>query len=287
MERSLVLTYFYHSGCTVRSNDTLLVFDYWRGQSDQLKFFGLTTDELKKYKQVIVFVSHDHPDHLDEVIYQWDKPGVDITYVISWDLPSRMRGKRMHVGDRIQIGDAVITAYDSTDKGVSFYVEIDGCRIFHAGDLNLWHWREENSLHEITQAEKSFYAKMKDVEKLNIDLAMFPVDPRMGGFFDAGANYFIMSVKPRLFIPIHWFDRKEAAKEFARKARTRYTEVIALTEPRDALKVQFEDDSIIWRVLPKEGAKSSSDDVLDKFKAEDPFVDSDLPIRLDPEKETK
>lgn len=284
MDKSLTITYFYHSGCSVLSHETLLVFDYWRGQNNQLEFYGITVEELKAYKQVIVFVSHDHPDHLDEIIYQWDKPGVNITYVIAWDMPSRLRGKRMNVGDRIQIGDAVITAFDSTDKGVSFYVEINGCKIFHAGDLNLWHWREENSLHDITQAEKSFYLKMKDVEKLNIDLAMFPVDPRMGGFFDAGANYFIMSVKPRLFIPIHWFDRKEAAKEFARKAKTRYTETIALTEPRESLQVQYEDNSVIWRILSKAKAKATADN-LDKFKTEDPFSDSDLPIELDQKKE--
>ncbi len=38
---------------------------------------------------------------------------------------------------------AFIRAYGSTDLGVSFYVEAEGKRFFHAGDLNDWHWNQE------------------------------------------------------------------------------------------------------------------------------------------------
>lgn len=31
-----------------------------------------------------------------------------------------------------------VKAFDSTDEGLSYLVEMDGIRIFHAGDLNNW-----------------------------------------------------------------------------------------------------------------------------------------------------
>ncbi len=276
--RTLTVTYLYHSGLMVQSNQTLLIFDYWRGDHGQLGDREISAEELKAFKHVIVFVSHDHPDHLDEVIYQWDVPGVNIAYVVSWDFPTRLRGKRMRPNDCIQIGDAVITAYGSTDKGVSYYVEINHCHLFHAGDLNLWHWKEENSLQDIMQAENDFYEKMKPIEELHIDVAMFPVDPRMGGLFDAGANYFVMSVKPRVFLPIHWFDRQEAAKEFARKGKTRYTEVIALTETRETLLITLDDETVSWKTVPD---SEYNEKAAFRSNEEDPFSESDLPVEFD------
>ena len=36
-----------------------------------------------------------------------------------------------------------VHAFGSTDVGISFLVEAEGKKIFHAGDLNNWHWMDE------------------------------------------------------------------------------------------------------------------------------------------------
>lgn len=285
MAGTATVTYYHHSGFSVAVNETLLVFDYWRGEDGALPLRAqLTNEDFAGFKQVVVFVSHDHEDHFDEAIYGWDYEHLPITYVVADDLPIGKRGKRMKAGEKLQLGQTTIRAFESTDKGVSFYVTVDGMHVFHAGDLNLWHWREESSLREITQAENAYYAAVAPLEHLPMDIAMFPVDPRMGGLFDAGANHFIMAVKPRVFIPMHWQGRPEVAVNFARQGRTKYTEVLALTKPRERAELAFADHELRIHVFKLAADAYSDQDDRDvdliAFSPDDPFSGTDLPVKL-------
>ena len=279
------VTYFHHSGFTVSIQDTLLVFDYWRGEKGELSHgLGLGPKDFEDYSRILVFVSHDHEDHFDPVIYTWADGKLPITYIIADDMPKTARGRRMQPGDVTTVGDARIQAFGSTDKGVSFYVTLHGLHVFHAGDLNLWHWREESSLREIAQAESDFYAAMQPIQRLPMDIAMFPVDPRMGGMYDAGANYFVMSAKPRVMFPMHWFGRAEVAQTYARKGRTRYTEVVALTKPRERADLAFGEADLDIHVFSADPAAYADDDADAALKTyddhDDPFSDTDLPVKL-------
>ena len=54
----------------------------------------------------------------------------------------------LSIGDVLENlpGDIKVKAYGSTDAGVSFLVTTSGGRkIFHAGDLNDWHWQDDSS----------------------------------------------------------------------------------------------------------------------------------------------
>lgn len=196
----------------------------------------------------------------------------------------------MSAGDSRTYGEAKVTAFSSTDLGVSFYVEINGLYIFHAGDLNLWHWREESTLRQITQAENYFYEAVKPIAARPIDVCMFPVDPRMGGMYEAGANHFIMTCKPHVFIPMHWQGRPEIANDFARRCRTKYTEGLALTKPREHAVITFDQSSINIHVylsaeqedMLKRRQRTENEDVVRRalraLEEGDPFSDSDLPI---------
>lgn len=154
MMQSLEVTYYHHSGFSCALNDVLLVFDYWQGENSWLpEEKRLTVDQLAKYREVVVFISHGHPDHLDRAVYDWAKE-IPVTYVIARDLPEDCAGVRVYPGDRMPISDHVsVAVFDSTDLGVSFLVDLDGLKIFHAGDLNFWHWREESTVQEIEEAE--------------------------------------------------------------------------------------------------------------------------------------
>ncbi len=300
MELHASVTYHHHSGFSVQVESTLLVFDYWEGEDKELPPAArLISDSMKQYSQVFVFVSHAHPDHLDQVIYTWLE-GNPVTYIVASDTPIGIRGKRLAPGDSLLLAPGVrVTAYGSTDMGVSYLVDIGGLRIFHAGDLNLWHWREESTLREIEAAEKAFEEAVQPLIGQRIDLCMFPVDPRMGAMFDAGANYFILSVKPRLFLPMHWQGRSEVAVDFARRARNKTTEVVAVTKPGEYAQITFSDASIFLHIVEppaekkeekKQGQEgnASAEEItptsqvtLEAYDQNDPFADTDLPVSLD------
>ena len=111
--------------------------------------------------------------------------------------------------------------------------------------------------------------------------------------FEAGANYFILSVKPRILIPMHYFHRADTAVDYARTASCRTTEVIALPGYGDRLRVQMDEDRYLNVSFPSEEEDSTekkepgadiSDSELPLDEAEtllsedDPFLESDLPL---------
>lgn len=292
MEQLLDITYYLHSGFSAALDDTLLVFDYWTGEHGELPFDQRITPEyLQKFREIVVFVSHEHPDHMDPQVFEWRKD-FPVTYIVSHDMPVGTRGKRMAPGDTLTVSENItVRAFDSTDLGVSFLVDLKGIRIFHAGDLNFWHWREESTLKEIEEADQDFQQAIIPLKDEPIDVAFFPVDPRQGRLFDAGANTFILSVKPRVLIPMHFWGRAEIAVEFARRARCRETEVLAMTSYGEQIRLQFEDDGYLTIHLltaPRAAVKPvvmeevPADDVnLLGYEEDDPFNETDLPIKMD------
>lgn len=295
MDRKLTVTYYHHSGFSVAMDDVLLVFDYWTGEHGELpEDKRITVDFLKQFRQVYVFISHEHPDHLDPVVFTW-RNEAPVTYIVSADMPVGTRGKRMAPGDNLTLSPEVsVKAFDSTDLGVSFLVDIQGVHVFHAGDLNFWHWREESNVKEIEEADDAFRQAVEPIAREKIDLAFFPVDARQGLMYDAGANYFIMCVKPRLLIPMHFWGRAEIAMEFARRSRCRQTEVMALTRYGEQISLDFTDDGYIDVSLltPPEVVVSSRTAPIElpivelpeprtpAYDPEDPFSDTDLPVDI-------
>lgn len=295
MDRKLTVTYYHHSGFSVAMDDVLLVFDYWTGEHGELpEDKRITVDFLKQFRQVYVFISHEHPDHLDPVVFTW-RNEAPVTYIVSADMPVGTRGKRMAPGDNLTLSPEVsVKAFASTDLGVSFLVDIQGVHVFHAGDLNFWHWREESTVKEIEEADDAFRQAVEPIAREKIDLAFFPVDARQGLMYDAGANYFIICVKPRLLIPMHFWGRAEIAMEFARRSRCRQTEVMALTRYGEQISLDFTDDGYIDVSLltPPEVVVSSRTAPIElpvvelpeprtpAYDPEDPFSDTDLPVDI-------
>ena len=175
MEKQLKIIYHYHSGFSVQVGGTLLVFDYWEGEDRQLAKVGRIDETfLSAFENVYVFISHAHPDHLDPIVYMWENKGVPVTYIVSSDMPVGTRGKRIAPGQEKVLSEHIsVKAFQSTDIGVAFLVTAYGLNIFHAGDLNLWHWRQESSLREIEAAEAAFYEATEPIKQEKIDVAMF------------------------------------------------------------------------------------------------------------------
>ena len=307
VEQNLLITHYYHSGFSVASQRTLLVFDYWRGEKGELTpEKQLTPAVLKKYEHVYVFISHEHIDHMDPVVFSWNETG-NVSYIVSSDMPVGTRGKRMAPGGTLKLSEELsVTAFDSTDLGVSFLADFCGIRIFHAGDLNFWHWREESTMQEIEEADTAFRKAVQPLSKERIDVAFFPVDPRQGAMFEAGANYFILSVKPRILIPMHYFHRADTALDYARTASCRTTEIIALPGYGDRLLIQTDEEQYLNVSFPPEEIPAAEEEEQKEADAEkpdptreagyvsgkepylesgetllsedDPFLESDLPL---------
>lgn len=237
----LRITYLSHSGFTAEADGTLLVFD--DAEPAEAREGGFAQGHVdralvERYENVLFFVSHAHADHYNEAVFAFaDLP--QVRYVLGFPAPEGHEACSLRKGDDLTLGGVEITAYGSTDEGVSFLVRFKGWTLFHAGDLNFWHWREESTVKEIAEAERFFHEEIAPLIGKKIDFAFFPVDPRMGEMHDAGAQYFLMEVRPRVMIPMHWWERVETALEFARRSRSKHTEIIALTRPGEQLQARM------------------------------------------------
>ena len=104
--------------------------------------------------------------------------------------------------------DAKITTFASTDIGLAYLVEVDGKRIYHAGDLNWWHWQGEEEEFNLDQ-EKRYLQQMQLLSQAvgdrTIDLAFVPVDPRLGEDCLRGVCAFCQAVETKVIVPIHFW----------------------------------------------------------------------------------
>nr|MDD6336312.1 MBL fold metallo-hydrolase [bacterium] len=221
---SVQVTYLYHSGFMVRTPGRVMVFDYYRDTPDGGKRTlesGVVEPGIFARNKGLVLVSHAHEDHYNPVIFKWRAPGRAVDYVVSRDVPVRGRECTSLAADQqAEVDGAVIQAFGSTDQGVSFLVQADGVSIFHAGDLNFWHWKNESTAAEITKAKEDFLSVMQSLEGQHIDLAFFPVDARMGEGYAMGAAYFIKKMAPKVFVPMHFTAHPEGAARFAQNIKT-------------------------------------------------------------------
>jgi len=285
------VTYFYQSAFTVALQKTLMIFSYRQAGVEPLaKEQWLSDRDFQGFNNIIVFVPSASAAHHDKAIYEW-KQSFPFTYIMPQEaakLAPRAANVRVcREGDSFSVGHCDVTVFGSTDAGLSFLAAAEGVRVYHAGDLNLWHWREENTLRDIAKSEGAFYEKVAQIPKNIIDISFFPLDPRQGGFYDAGANHFIMAARPRVFFPMHFGQRLEIANEYARRSFSRRTLVFALTGVRENALVDLSGATPLVRSSQarktSRGQTRSSVD-LAAYVHEDPFAQTDLPVDITEEK---
>jgi len=84
----MTLTYIFHSGFVLETEQSILIFDYWLDPYDVVYSF------LKKNKPIYVFSSHFHEDHFNKVIFEWRKQHEGITYILSKDIYKHRRANK-------------------------------------------------------------------------------------------------------------------------------------------------------------------------------------------------
>ena len=201
-----------HSGFLVETQGYALVFDYYKGTLPQ--------DAMANASKRVVLASHAHHDHYNPAIFSWEKTWPPIHFVFSHDIPKRPAAVYLSPGETFCQDALTIKAYGSTDQGVSFLVRVGTTSLFHAGDLNLWHWRDESTPEEIHEATQAFRKAMESLieEETVVDAAFFPVDPRLRTGYDDGARFFLENIPCRAFFPMHYGKRPHRIQGFLRWA---------------------------------------------------------------------
>ncbi len=212
------VTHLFHSGFLIQTKNHHLIFDYFnpRPRIDVDETSLITSDFFKDKKNIFVFSTHRHIDHFDSKILSWHHTNENIKYVLSDDIKLEHSEKYHYFMKPYQeksIDDIQIITYGSTDLGVSFLVNVDGVSIFHAGDLNWWHWNS-NSKEDNDKEEKDFKAIVNKIIGKEIDIAFIPVDPRLGEYCYQAGEFFVNKVKPKMIVPMHFGNHYAICKAF-------------------------------------------------------------------------
>ena len=194
------VTYLDHSGFLVELEDAYFLFDYYKGRLPQI--------DLEK--KMFVFVSHAHHDHYRKDIFNLRKHFRKIRYVLSSDIEIKAEKDivQMQPNEKKEVMGAEIRTLRSTDEGVAFVVHYAGKTIYHAGDLNWWHWEEEDDAYN--RMMRGDY--QKEIETLageKIDLAFVVLDPRQEEQFYWGFDWYMWHTDTKIVFPMHMWKQYE------------------------------------------------------------------------------
>lgn len=204
--KSVDLYFLHHSGFMLELETMILVFDYYL---DPLK---RVEDRLEKTdKPVYFFVSHVHGDHFNRAIRKFEKRASG--YFLHRDCHLALADEsllhEMDVGETVNEGPLSVHMYGSTDAGGSYMIEAEGLTIFHAGDLNWWHWAGEGDS-ENREARDWFFRELSCIKEKEVDIAMLPVDARQQIAREWGVKAYLSHFSAGLLIPMHAFGQRWA-----------------------------------------------------------------------------
>lgn len=208
------VTYLYHSGFLVELEQHILLFDYYKGK----------LPEFSKEKTIYVFASHKHRDHFDFSIFELFHQYENIHYFLGSDIrlsekylerngiSPKVKEKLTNIGaeQNRKLWDIEIKTLKSTDAGVAFCIFCEGKSIYHAGDLNNWHWEGETE--DYNHRMKTAYEK--EIDKIvgtHFHAAFVPLDPRLDKAYGYGMDYFLERVGDECdaIFPMHMWEKYE------------------------------------------------------------------------------
>lgn len=207
LTQKVQVTYLAHSGFAVEIGEKVLIFDYYEGD---LSF-------ISTKKQVYFFASHAHYDHFKRRIFQWADKCEHVRYILSDDIQAKgPKGQTLKVQARqkLKLDDLKIQTLRSTDQGVAFLVETEGIRLYHAGDLNWWHWEEEGEVYNERMRRNYQHEIRKVLEGRRIDIAFLPLDPRQQEQYSLGLDYYMRHTQTRYVFPMHMWEKHETCERF-------------------------------------------------------------------------
>lgn len=239
------VTYIYHSCYLIEFGSFSVIFDYYKDAIREDGTAWVNDYLLGKEEDLYVLCTHSHSDHFNPEILTWKERKKNITYIFSHDLLSTGKSAGadavyLRKEERYSDRHIRLKAFGSTDEGGSFLLEWNNLRIFHAGDLNNWHWNEEVAKEESLSYENNFLCELELLaeESDRLDLVMFPVDPRLGSDYMKGASQFISRIGVRYFLPMHFGEQYEKANRFEMEAERNGVVYLPLSHPGQSFDLE-------------------------------------------------
>ncbi|NLJ97206.1 MAG: MBL fold metallo-hydrolase [Clostridiales bacterium] len=227
---NIKVTYLAHSGFLVELDTCYMLFDYYKGN----------LNNISKDKKLIVFVSHSHYDHFNKDIFHLDEEYPDIQYYISSDVKLSEKdimeyGITGELSRKIEVvkagqeynlkiiseNEIIIRTLKSTDKGVAYLVTYNGKTIYHAGDLHLWVWQEEDRQYNNNMTAR-FNKEMAVVKNYSIDVAFVPLDPRQEDWYHLGMDALLDITSIKHIFPMHFWDKPEIIQKYKEYRNKQY-----------------------------------------------------------------
>jgi len=184
MEVIMKITYYGHSAFIIEDKDFKAIIDPFITGNPQAR---CSIDEINGLTHI--FVTHNHGDHLGDCIELAKKD--DALVITNFEIANFLNDNGvkthgMHIGGRhrFNFGTVKLTVALHGGNPCGFIIEVNGKKIYHAGDTGLT-------------------LDMKLLESENVDLALIPI----GGNYTMDIYDAIKAVefiKPKLVIPMHY-----------------------------------------------------------------------------------
>ena len=215
-EKEAIIWYLGHSGWAIKTKNHLLIFDYVETGIKSVEL-SLTSGHINpseiKDQHVYLFVTHEHADHYDQNIFEWERSIKNITYIFGWKAVEDPKYVCMaNPREKKIIDDMEILTITSTDAGVGFIIKADGLVIFHAGDHAHWGGSMGPFVKEIDYLAKN--EKEFDI----VFLAITTGGGQRRESITKGAFYAIEKLMPKVMFPMHAGGKEYLYKEFAQEA---------------------------------------------------------------------
>lgn len=201
-----------HSGWIFKTANNLLIIDYWpRGNEPDnacLENGWVNAEEIIDMN-VTVLVSHEHGDHYDPVIWEWQETIPNIRYIFGMNVEGHSSYEVIEPHTSMVFDNLKITAIESNDSGVGFVITSDGVTLFHSGD----------HANETRDFSGTYWPEIEYVKEnfSNIDIAMMPI--RGCGLPDVesvrlGVVRTLRELQPKVFLPMHSTDEGSQYRAF-------------------------------------------------------------------------
>ncbi len=207
------VTYIFHSGFCVETEESYYIFDYYRGE----------LPVLDTRKPVYVFASHSHEDHYNPAVFELLKrqgfPLENIRAVLASDIrkkqyPKGIEVRRVSGNKTYSLPDGtVVETLHSTDSGVAYLLTCKDGVIYHAGDLNDWRWEEESREYNHNMTAR-YRREIDRIAGRKADVAFLTLDVRQEKDYGEGMLYFLEKVRTGCAYPMHYWEHPEVIGQF-------------------------------------------------------------------------
>lgn len=258
----MTVTFLAHSAFLVEWDHFYTLFDYVFDPD-----YTAPLPPLDPEKPLLVFSSHSHQDHFDPKIFTLLGQYPSARFFLSRDtrLTARKR-KWLNISDEafaratILRPDSIlltdvsgrelsIRAIKSTDIGNAYLLRGEGKLIFHAGDLNWWHWESEGTAfcNNMAALYRAAIAKLasavRDEAADNgiapvIAAAMLPLDPRLGAQYEfLGIEHLLKTVPVDRVFPMHLWKQYDAIDRCIAAHGAPGAHLVRITRPLERFEI--------------------------------------------------